>query len=118
VEETLASGRDVILEIDWQGAQQVRHLLPEAVSIFIMPPSREELYRRLTGRGQDDQSIIDHRMREAISEMSHYVEGHFIIVNDQFEQALSEFRAVIVAQRLTLANQQRRHGPLLAELLS
>jgi guanylate kinase len=118
VEATLASGRDVILEIDWQGAQQVRHLLPEAVSIFIMPPSREELYRRLTGRGQDDQSIIDRRMREAISEMSHYVEGHFIIFNDVFEQALSEFRAVIVAQRLTLANQQRRHGPLLAELLS
>lgn len=118
VETTLAEGHDVILEIDWQGAQQVRHLLPDAVSIFIMPPSREELYRRLTGRGQDDQSIIDRRMQEAINEMSHYVEGQFIIFNDQFEQALTEFRAVIVAQRLTLANQQRRHGQLLSDLLS
>ncbi|MEC8427384.1 MAG: guanylate kinase, partial [Pseudomonadota bacterium] len=75
VKDTLAQGTDVILEIDWQGAQQVRKLMPEVVSLFILPPSREELRRRLTGRGQDDESVIDGRMQEAISEMSHYVEG-------------------------------------------
>lgn len=118
VEETLAKGEDVILEIDWQGAQQVRHLIADAISIFILPPSREALYQRLTGRGQDDASIIDARMQEAINEMSHYVEGQYVIINDEFEQALTEFRAIIIAQRLTQQNQQRRHSQLLRELLS
>ncbi len=118
VQETLDGGTDVILEIDWQGAQQVRHLLPDTVSVFILPPSREELSRRLTGRGQDDSSIIDARMQEAISEMSHYVEGHYVIINDNFDTALADFQSILRSQRLTLAQQQQRHTALLASLLS
>ena len=108
----------MILEIDWQGAQQVRKLMPEVVSLFILPPSREELRRRLTGRGQDDESVIDGRMQEAISEMSHYVEGEYLIINDDFERALDDFKAIILCLRTKLENQQQRHGELLAELLS
>ncbi len=118
VKDTLAGGTDVILEIDWQGAQQVRKLIPETIGIFILPPSREELTRRLTGRGQDDNSIIDARMQEAINEMSHYVEGQYVIINDDFDVALSEFRSILVSQRLTLDNQQQRHEQLLSSLLS
>lgn len=118
VKDTLAGGTDVILEIDWQGAQQVRKLIPETVGIFILPPSREELTRRLTGRGQDDSSIIDARMQEAINEMSHYVEGHYVIINDDFDIALTEFKAILLSQRLTLDNQQQRHEQLLSSLLS
>ncbi|MBU3068598.1 guanylate kinase [Aestuariicella sp. G3-2] len=118
VKDTLDSGTDVILEIDWQGAQQVRRLIPETVGVFILPPSREELTRRLTGRGQDDSSIIDARMQEAISEMSHYVEASFVIINDDFDVALKDFQAILLATRLTLENQQQRHGPLLTSLLS
>lgn len=118
VKDTLAGGTDVILEIDWQGAQQVRHLIAETMSVFILPPSREELTRRLTGRGQDDNSIIDARMQEAINEMSHYVEGHYVIINDDFDVALNEFRTILVSQRLTLDNQQQRHEQLLSSLLS
>lgn len=118
VKDTLDSGTDVILEIDWQGAQQVRRLIPETVGVFILPPSREELTRRLTGRGQDDSSIIDARMEEAISEMSHYVEASFVIINDDFDVALKDFQAILLATRLTLENQQQRHGQLLTSLLS
>jgi len=118
VKDTLASGTDVILEIDWQGAQQVRRLIAETMSVFILPPSREELTRRLTGRGQDDSNIIDARMQEAINEMSHYVEGHYVIINDDFDIALSEFKAILLSQRLTLDNQQQRHEQLLSSLLS
>ena len=118
VRDTLDGGTDVILEIDWQGAQQVRRLIAETVSLFILPPSREELTRRLTGRGQDDNSIIDARMQEAISEMSHYVEGHFVIINDDFDTALAELKAILISQRLTLEHQQQRHQQLLSSLLS
>jgi guanylate kinase len=118
VEDTLNSGQDVILEIDWQGAQQVRRLLPDTVGIFILPPSRQELHKRLTGRGQDDSAVIDARMQEAISEMTHYVEAQYVVINDDFDQALADFRGIILAQRLTLDNQQRRHEQLLADLLS
>ncbi len=118
VEDTLNSGQDVILEIDWQGAQQVRRLIPDTVSVFILPPSREELVQRLTGRGQDDSSIIDARMQEAINEMSHYVEGHYLIINDDFETALKDFQAILLSQRLTLTHQQQRHEALLTSLLS
>lgn len=118
VKDTLDGGTDVILEIDWQGAQQVRHLIPETVSVFILPPSREELTRRLTDRGQDDNNTIDARMQEAINEMSHYVEGHYVIINDDFDAALVDFQAILVSQRLTLNNQQQRHQQLLSSLLS
>ncbi|WP_019603688.1 guanylate kinase [Teredinibacter turnerae] len=116
--ETLGSGKDVILEIDWQGAHQVRQLIPSAVSLFILPPSRETLRQRLTGRGQDDDSVIDARMAEAESEMSHYGEADYLVVNDNFNIALNEFRAIIIANRLTLEKQRLRHQSLLNNLLS
>ncbi|WP_045827285.1 guanylate kinase [Teredinibacter turnerae] len=116
--ETLGAGKDVILEIDWQGAHQVRQLIPSAVSLFILPPSRETLRQRLTGRGQDDDSVIDARMAEAESEMSHYGEADYLVVNDNFNIALNEFRAIIIANRLTLEKQRLRHQSLLNNLLS
>ncbi|GAB2514741.1 MULTISPECIES: guanylate kinase [Microbulbifer] len=117
VEETLASGRDVILEIDWQGAQQVRKLMPETVGIFILPPSQQALHERLTGRGQDDQAVIDKRMAQAIDEMSHYVETDYLVINDDFTTALNELRAIMVAERQRLARQQEQHAGLLQSLL-
>ncbi|WP_078082730.1 guanylate kinase [Microbulbifer mangrovi] len=117
VEETLASGRDVILEIDWQGAEQVRKLMPETVGIFILPPSQQALLERLTGRGQDDQAVIDKRMAQAIDEMSHYVETDYLIINDDFATALAELRAIMVAERQRLGRQQENHGALLQSLL-
>ncbi len=118
VQDTLAGGTDVILEIDWQGAQQVRRLLPETIAIFILPPSRAALEQRLNHRGQDSAEVIQKRMNAAIDEMSHYPEADFVIVNDDFSTALSELRAVFIAQRLRLARQQMRHAALLRELLS
>ncbi|MCK7597965.1 guanylate kinase [Microbulbifer sp. CAU 1566] len=117
VEETLASGRDVILEIDWQGAAQVRKQMPETVGIFILPPSQQALLERLTGRGQDDQSVIDKRMAQAISEMSHYVETDYLIINDDFTTALAELQAIMVAERQRLSRQQEQHSGLLQSLL-
>ena len=117
VEETLASGRDVILEIDWQGAAQVRKLMPETVGIFILPPSQQALLERLTGRGQDDQAVIDKRMAQAIDEMSHYVETDFLVINDDFTTALNELRAIMVAERQRLGRQQEQHSALLQSLL-
>ncbi|BFM04932.1 guanylate kinase [Halioxenophilus aromaticivorans] len=118
VEDTLNNGMDVILEIDWQGADQIRRLLPDTVGIFILPPSREALEQRLTNRGQDDADIIAGRMQKAINEMSHYVEADYIIINEDFDDALEDFKAVMRAQRLTLDNQQARHGSRLEKLLS
>jgi guanylate kinase len=117
VKDTLASGQDVILEIDWQGAQQVRKQIPETVGIFILPPSREELRQRLSGRGTDDNDVVDARMAEAESEMSHYAEGDYLIVNDDFNTALDDFRTILMAERLTLNNQQDRHHALLKALI-
>ena len=118
VKETLAAGTDVILEIDWQGAQQVRRLLPETISIFILPPSRAALEQRLNQRGQDPAEVIARRMAQAIGEMEHYAEANYLIVNDQFDTALAELRAILVGARLGLNRQQLRLQPLLRELLS
>lgn len=118
VEDTLNQGIDVILEIDWQGADQIRRLLPDTVGIFILPPSRQALEDRLTNRGQDDTKVIAGRMQKAINEMSHYVEADYIIINEVFDEALEDFKAVMRAQRLTLDNQQARHGDKLEKLLS
>ncbi|WP_317932130.1 guanylate kinase [Halioxenophilus sp. WMMB6] len=118
VEATLKRGIDVILEIDWQGADQIRRLLPDTVGIFILPPSRATLEERLTNRGQDDAQVIAARMQKAINEMSHYVEADYLIINENFDVALADFQAVIRAQRLTLDNQQARHGSQLENLLS
>lgn len=118
VEQTLAAGRDVILEIDWQGARQVRRLMPETTAIFIMPPSRQTLQDRLSNRAQDPEEVIAARMKAAISEMSHYVEADYLVVNDVFDQALQEIRSIVTAARLRLDRQRIRHGHLLTELLS
>lgn len=118
VQDTLGSGVDVILEIDWQGAQQVQELLPEAQGIFILPPSREALRERLQGRGQDEVEVIERRMEEAISEMSHYVDSHWLVVNDDFERALSELNGIIASQRLRTQKQRQRYQDLLENLLN
>ncbi len=118
LEKTLAEGIDLILEIDWQGAQQVRRLMPQAKSIFILPPTREALRHRLTNRGQDSGEIIERRMREAVSEMSHYVEYDYLVINDDFSHALSDLKAVFRANQLLQTSQQQRHAGLLSELLA
>ncbi|OLU34867.1 guanylate kinase [Pseudomonas sp. PA15(2017)] len=118
LEKTLAEGIDLILEIDWQGAQQVRRLMPQAKSIFILPPTLEALRHRLTGRGQDSGEVIEQRMREAVSEMSHYVEYDYLVINDDFSHALSDLKAVFRANQLLQTAQQQRHAGLLSELLA
>jgi guanylate kinase len=117
LQETLNQGFDLILEIDWQGAQQVRKLMPEARSIFILPPSQEALRQRLDGRGQDSEEIIAGRMKEAVSEMVHYDEYEYVIINDDFAVALEEMKAVFASNRLLLKKQQTRHGELLKQLI-
>ena len=92
VEQMLSAGRHVLLEIDWQGADQVRRLMPDSVSIFVLPPSRDELERRLRGRGQDSDSVIAGRMSAARDEISHYAEADYIVINDDFERALADMR--------------------------
>lgn len=118
VESELAAGRDVILEIDWQGAQQVRRLMPDAVSVFIAPPSIAELRQRLQGRGQDSAETIERRMRDARNEMSHYGEYDYLIINDQFDNSLQELRSIVIARRHRLTAQQHRHQDILQALLN
>jgi guanylate kinase len=118
VKSQLTTGEDVILEIDWQGAEQVRRLMPDTVAIFIMPPSKEALNDRLTGRGQDDSAVIQRRMNAAVAEMSHYSESDYVVVNDDFDTALADLEAIVRSHRLTLASQGLRHKVLLDELLS
>ncbi len=118
VEDTLARGIDVILEIDWQGASQVHRLMPGTVGIFILPPSRETLVERLNARGQDEPQVIARRLAEATLEMSHYREAEFLVINDHFATALDELRAIVTSTRLALPKQQHRHGALLRDLLS
>lgn len=117
VEDKLASGTDVILEIDWQGAQQIRDHF-NCTSIFILPPSLEALRERLQGRGQDDDSVIDQRMAEARSEMSHYQEADFLIINDDFEVALADLRSIFRTMKLRLTKQALENQALLDDLLS
>jgi guanylate kinase len=95
VEAALAAGQDLILEIDWQGAQQVRRALPECVSIFILPPSRAELERRLRGRGTDAEEVIQRRLRDAAADMTHWREFDYVVVNDDFGNALAELQAIV-----------------------
>jgi guanylate kinase len=117
LEDTLNQGLDVILEIDWQGARQVRQQFTASQSIFILPPSRQTLLERLTSRGQDDQTIIDRRMQDAISEISHYHEFDYVVVNDDFDLALKQLEAIVTASRLTLQRQQILNQSLLLDLL-
>lgn len=118
VEANLQAGQDVILEIDWQGAQQVRRLWPNSIGIFILPPSLPELASRLNGRGQDSADVIAKRMAQAQSEMIHYDEYDFILINDQFEHCLLQFVAIITAQRLTLSRQTAQNAALLQDLVA
>jgi len=118
IEQTLAEGYDLVLEIDWQGAQQVRHLLPQSRSIFILPPTQESLRHRLTSRGQDNGETIERRMRESVSEMSHYVEYDYLLINDNFSDALDDLRAIFRSNQLVQGRQQQLHDGLLAELLA
>ena len=118
IEQTLAQGIDVFLDIDWQGAQQVKKVMPESIGIFILPPSRTELERRLTGRGQDSQEVIAGRMAQAVSEMSHYNEYDFVIVNDDFDKALADLLAIIRSQRLTSASQIHTQNGMIKDLLA
>ncbi|MFC7369014.1 guanylate kinase [Vreelandella zhaodongensis] len=114
----LDAGQDVILEIDWQGAQQVREQIPSAVSIFILPPSRSELERRLSNRGTDEHAVIARRMRDAVSEMSHFDEYDYLVINDDFTTALQALQSLVISRRLTREAMQARHAPLLDALLS
>ena len=118
VQKFLAAGDDVILEIDWQGAAQVRKVLPESIGIFILPPSRAALEERLRSRGQDGDEIIARRMQDAVSEMSHYGEYDYLIINDVFAAARDELAAIIQCRQLRLPVQQQRHAALLGDLLA
>ncbi|MFA5985669.1 MAG: guanylate kinase [Methylococcaceae bacterium] len=118
VMDNLACGFDVILEIDWQGAQQVKRIWPDVVSVFILPPSTQVLQERLRGRGQDDEQTIARRMRDAVAEMQHYYEFDFLVVNDVFEEALSQLKSIVIANRLCQQRQQYNLQALLAGLLT
>ena len=118
IQEQLLKGKDVILEIDWQGARQIRRLMTDCKSIYITPPSITALRERLTGRGQDDAAVINKRMREAVSEMSHYAEFDYLLINDDFDEARDNLVAIIKGNRMLIEHQQQKHAVLLAELLT
>jgi len=118
IDEQLAQGIDVFLDIDWQGAQQVRMKKPDVTTIFIAPPSREELENRLRNRGQDSDDVIADRMAQAQSECSHYQEFDYIIVNDDFDQALTDLTTIVNNQRLKRSQQIINHQQLFDDLLA
>jgi guanylate kinase len=117
IEHTLRQGIDVFLDIDWQGARQVKAQIPDTATIFVAPPSKEELKRRLTERGQDSADIIEQRMTKAVSEISHYHEFDFIVVNDNFTAALSELDAIVTTRRLRKEKQIIRQQQLYDSLM-
>ncbi|MCH9843604.1 MAG: guanylate kinase [Gammaproteobacteria bacterium] len=118
VEKTLSEGIDVILEIDWQGAEQIRDLIPESKSIFILPPSLEALEERLIKRGQDDPTVIKRRLAAAKEEISHYMMADYLLINDGFDETLVEFNSIILHERLKLQSQKQKNLNLLNSLLS
>jgi guanylate kinase len=117
VEPQLAAGQDVLLEIDWQGARQVKAKVPDALGVFILPPSREALESRMRSRGQDSEETIQRRLAAARTEMSHYDEFDYVIVNEDFETAVSEMQAIFIGSRQRRHVQQQRHADLIANLL-
>jgi len=117
VEQQLAAGFDVILDIDWQGARQIRNSFPSSRSIFIVPPSLDALRQRLIGRGQDSDSVIRRRMRDAQAEISHWDEFDFLIINENFDEALLNLHSIIRSGKPRHANDQQQYGEVLAELL-
>ncbi len=118
VEQQLREGIDVILEIDWQGAQQVRPRMNGCVSVFILPPSRDELVRRLRGRGQDSNEVIERRFQDAVTDMSHYTEYDYVVINDDFDEALLDLAAIMRARRQRRDVQAARKGSLIDTLLA
>jgi len=117
VEPLLAQGRDVLLEIDWQGARQVRKVMPDSVSIFILPPSREELERRLRTRAADSAVTIARRLAESREEIAHVDDFDYLVVNDEFADALNDLRSIVTTRRLRREAQAKRHAALIADLL-
>jgi guanylate kinase len=117
VEHTLAQGKDVLLEIDWQGARQVREQMKDTVSIFILPPSRAELERRLRSRGADTDAVIRRRLADSRADIAHAQEFDYLVVNDEFAAALAELHAIVRNRQLRCDNQMARHASLLADLL-
>jgi len=117
IQQQLQTGKDVILEIDWQGARQVRQLMSGCKSIYVLPPSIQALRNRLHSREQDSEDVIESRMHEAVSEMTHYGEFDYIVINDDFDQAREELVSIFVCNRMLLDHQQQTHAELLADLL-
>ncbi|WP_435932220.1 guanylate kinase [Moraxella bovoculi] len=118
VDDLLNQGIDVILEIDWQGALQVKEKSPQAVMIFILPPSRDALRSRLSNRGQDSKGVIETRLAGAVTEMKNYHHFDYVVINDDFSTALGDLQTIIKAQRLTLTQQTARQNALIKSLLS
>ena len=118
VDSRLGEGRDVLLEIDWQGARQVRRQVPDAVGVFILPPSREALDQRMRKRGQDSEDVMARRLAAAREEMSHYDEFDYVIVNEHFDTAVDEMCAIFAASRLRRQVQAQRHAALIETLLA
>ena len=118
IEQALANGIDVFLDIDWQGARQIRELYRDTQSIFVLPPSLPILEQRLIGRGQDSEEVIAKRMAQAVSEMSHYPEYDYLIINDDFELALQQLQSIVLAGRAKLRPQAICHADLLNQLLA
>ena len=118
VAEQLNKGHDVLLEIDWQGAEQVRRIFPHSIQIFILPPSQFDLRQRLSNRGTDSVAVIEHRLNCAVVDMQQHVNFDYVIINDSFDRALHELEAVIIANRLTLQQQAQKNHVLIQELLN
>ena len=118
VKEQLAKGHDVLLEIDWQGAQQVRKLFPDSKQIFILPPSQFDLRQRLSNRGTDSVEVIERRLGCAVEEMQQYVNFDYVIINDDFNKALHDLESVIIANRLVITQQASRHQKMISELIT
>lgn len=117
VQKMLDEGHDVVLEIDWQGAEQIKKRFPEAISIFILPPSIAALKERLNGRAQDSDDIINHRMDKAISELKHHHKADYLVVNDDFEEALKSMKAIVKANRMTTEKQKITNQRLISQLI-
>jgi guanylate kinase len=118
ITDRLKQGIDIVLDIDWQGALQIRHLFPESVSIFVVPPSLEVLSQRLKNRQQDNEAVVNVRMQSAQEELSHYPEFDYLIINDDFEKAAGELKAIVIANRLRMARQVCQQRKLLSFLLA
>ena len=117
VQSQLEAGTDVVLEIDWQGAKQIKECMPLACAIFILPPSKNALQERLMSRGQDNPEVIERRMDQAVNEMSHFESSDYLVLNRNFEDALNELEVIVKAQRLRTINRSRSLGSMLSDML-